>query len=549
MSSLTMQEQKFASIFGNYGWQWILKNDAFNWLTQKRYAIKPKQLIDLWRDVTQFVGVRFGKTTNYAVIDIDAGSRYHTDRGLRAIKAALESIGLVRSILIQSSNSGGWHLYFPLPESVNSFNLACTIRYTSEEQGLKIQGGQLEQFPNCKAFNSEYNGHRLPLQTGSYLLDADFQEYSQSLESFLTAWDSAAACQDMAALKDAIANAPKVKTYKLDGKNDDWCKHLESMIEIGWTDKSQSNGLLHAIAQYHRVFKAVDDEQELVDATVTTAKNTKGFYEYSSHVDDLQNRAEDIAKNVMIKNWCYGNNRSSTKSDRPKIDKPNYADRLMAAIEQIKNQTFTTTRSLLEALAKLLKTSLTTLYKFRKLWKPLLNNCNAASSDDSSDLVEHEIAVYKTSQNSETFTESGVTVQAPNEVCLTETFSLNPEPQTSIPVRGVSKFFDENSEPIQDKEFKQIMTFEQQIAIASTCPTSRSPEPQNFRLPKEPPRQNPSTLESVRAAVEADPRCAVGRLAMLQMKAFLPALSANERSQTEQAIAYLEKLLAKDPPE
>jgi len=547
MSTLSMQEQRFATIF-NYGWQWILKN-VDNWTTQKRFAIKPKLLIDLWRDVTQFVGVRFGKTTKYAVIDIDAGSRYHTDRGLCAIKAALESIGLVRSILLQSSDSGGWHLYIPLPESVNSFNLACTIRYALEQQGLKIQGGQLEQFPNCKAFNSEYNGHRLPLQTGSYLLDGDFQKYSQSLESFLSAWDSASACQDMETLKDAIANAPKVKTYKLDGKNDDWCKHLESMIEIGWTDKGQSNGLLHAIAQYHRVFKSVDDEQELVDATVTTAKNCSGFYEYSSHVDDLEDRAEDIAKNVMVRNWCYGNNRSSTKSDRPKVDKPNYADRLMAAIEQIKNQTFTTTRSLLETLAKVLKTSLSTLYKYQELWKPLLRNCNAASSNDSSDLVEHEIEVQKTTQNSETFTESGVTVEAPNKVFLLETPSPNPQPQITIPVPAAPNSLIKTSEPIQDKEFKQIMTFEQQMGIASTCPTSRSPEPQNFRISKEPPRQNPSTLESVRAAVEVDPSSAGVRLAMLKAKLFLPTLKREERSQTEQAIAYLEKLLAKDPPE
>ena len=44
----------------------------------------------------------------------------------------------------------------------------------AEDAGLEIKKGQLETFPNTKRYNSLFNGHRLPLQQGSYLLDKDY---------------------------------------------------------------------------------------------------------------------------------------------------------------------------------------------------------------------------------------------------------------------------------------------------------------------------------------------------------------------------------------
>ncbi|MFN5965649.1 MAG: hypothetical protein ACK46E_11075, partial [Pseudanabaena sp.] len=102
-------------------------------------------------------------------------------------------------------------------------------------------GGTLETFPSLKAYSDVtktlFNGHRLPLQEGSYLLDSNYEPYSQSIESFLIAWKNAAASQDMKVLNKAIATAPRPKTFKSKetGKGVEWRSNLESRIETGWT--------------------------------------------------------------------------------------------------------------------------------------------------------------------------------------------------------------------------------------------------------------------------------------------------------------------------
>ena len=72
------------------------------------------------------------------------------------------------------------------------------------------------------------------------------------------------------------------------------------------------------------------------------------------------------------------------------------------------------------------------------------------------------------------------------------------------------------------------------------------PESKISRILKEPPRQNPSTLENIQAIVTADPSKAGGNLAMLRGKLLFPWLKSEERSQTEAAIAWLEKFLESD---
>ena len=84
------------------------------------------------------------------------------------------------------------------------------------------------------------------------------------------------------------------------------------------------------------------------------------------------------------------------------------------------------------------------------------------------------------------------------------------------------------------------MTFNQAIAIASTCPSSPMPENSRWRKRKEPPRENPSTLEKIQAIINANPSRVRPQLAMLKAKLLLPWLESKERSQTEEAIAWLE---------
>ncbi|MFZ4558145.1 MAG: hypothetical protein ACOYN8_17405 [Pseudanabaena sp.] len=543
-------EQEFAALFSHM-WDWIFK-DPDGWHTNSKYPLSPRDLIQKLRSPHEIIGVRFGTETRYLMLDIDSGSQYHPtndEQGINNILGAMESIGLTRYIRNQSSSSTGLHLYFPLPESVNSFNLACASRHALEKAGLTVKGGTLEIFPNVKSFSEVtktlFNGHRLPLQAGSYLLDSNYEPYSQSLESFLIAWKTAAASQDMKILNKAIATAPKPKTFKSKetGKGIEWRSNLESRIETGWTGKAQTNELMFQISQYGRVFLGIDDLNKLVEYTATKTKSCKGFYEYSNHTHEVDRLALDKSKYVMEEYYPYGSKSGLTSGDRiAKIrePKPSPLDRIKAAIAQIKDQVFQTTRALLETLANLLNISYSTLYKFKELWQPLLKNCNAASSNEYSDFDITETTNQENTQNAETITESGVTVLSPNEVLLVASEEKNLNESNLNPQIGVSKFSLEISEPLPDNEFKPIMTFNQAVAIASTCKSEPIETNNQWHKPKELPRENPSTLEKVKAIVTADPNRARSQLAFLKAKLLMPWLRQEERSQTEQVIAWLE---------
>jgi len=570
LSPANLHEQEFAALFPHL-WDWIVK-DAEGWHTNSKYPLSPRDLIEKLRSPNEIIGVRFGTETRYLMLDVDADSPYHPEKdeqGINKIVGSMEGIGLARYILVQSSDSTGLHLYFPLPEPVNSFSLACAARHTLEKAGLTIKGGTLETFPNVKAYSETtktlFNGHRLPLQEGSYLLNSNYEPYAQSLEAFLIAWKNAAASQDMKILNKAIATAPRPKTFKTKetSKGNEWRSDLERRIETGWTDKGQTNELMFQIAQYGRVFLGIDDEIELAEYIATKTKSSNGFYEYSNHTQEVEQLALDKAKNVIANYYPYGSKSGLTNSERngkTKEQKPSALERIKAAIAQIKDQVFQTTRALLETLAKLLNISYSTLYKFKELWQPLLKNCNAASSNEYSDFDATESTNQENTQNAESFTESGVTVLATNEVFLIgeASFSLQELNQQNTHMEnlgfdfldffsfdgGANKDNDctQELEPLPDKELKQIMTFEQAVAIAATCHSSPMPENSKWHKPKEPPRQNSSTLENIKAIVAADPSRARSQLAMLKAKLLMPWLKSEERSQTEAAIAWLENL-------
>ena len=207
---------RFCQIF-THGWHFIFaKLDSLgylarNWSTEKKYPIQPRNLWKRYNDPSQIIGLRFGEKTNYLVLDIDRDSIYHPKRSLKKYKEiiyTLEDIGLVRYIVIQSSHSEGIHIYFFLPKKVPTFKLAVTVQNVLEDNSYYVKKGQLEIFPNPKAYGTKhktnYNGIRLPLQpnTGSYILD-DFSldPVSDSIEEFLDLAESTAQQQDIETLK------------------------------------------------------------------------------------------------------------------------------------------------------------------------------------------------------------------------------------------------------------------------------------------------------------------------------------------------------------
>ena len=83
------------------------------------------------------------------------------------------------------------------------------------------------------------------------------------------------------------------------------------------------------------------------------------------------------------------------------------------------------------------------------------------------------------------------------------------------------------------------MTFEQQVAIASTCKAEPIKIISKWHKPKELPRENSSTLENIKAIVTLNPSKARSHLAMLKAKLLMPWLKVEERLQTEEVIEWV----------
>ncbi|MBX9725439.1 MAG: hypothetical protein K2X81_28840 [Candidatus Obscuribacterales bacterium] len=103
-------------------------------------------------------GLRWGPQTLFAVLDIDAGSKYHNAQALQKLQEKLAAVGLIGT-LYRSSESGGWHLYLFMDDWVCSEDIHDTLKAWLTWQGYEIRNGTLELFP-CN------NGLRLPLQAG-----------------------------------------------------------------------------------------------------------------------------------------------------------------------------------------------------------------------------------------------------------------------------------------------------------------------------------------------------------------------------------------------
>jgi hypothetical protein len=227
----------------------------------------------------------------------------------------LETIGLYRTILIRSSDSEGLHLYIPLPVSVPTFGLASAIKQCLEAQGLEVKAGQLEIFPNCKAFAipgtyTEYNAHRLPLQpnSGSYLLDDDLNPMSKELGRFFESWDVAAAGQVIEELYRAIAiarSSNKTRRQRRASIVEDWLQELRTEMQDGWTGHGQTNHLLKTIACYGVVFEGLKGDT-LIEFVHTSAINSSGYEKWCRHQHEIKLRATVWARSAEGYYWALG---------------------------------------------------------------------------------------------------------------------------------------------------------------------------------------------------------------------------------------------------
>ena len=328
------QGQRLCEIFGRYPWCSIYAeapepSEKPRWYTQKPYPLKNRILWRDWQDVDRLIGVRPGQDILYALLDVDTGSPYHPNQDASAIarmQAALETIGITRTLLIRSSWSKGVHLYIPLPLLVKTFDLAVSLQNCLEAQGFRIRSGELEIFPNVKSYGTiqkiEYRAHRLPLQpeSGSCLLDNEFNPVSAKLSDFLTQWDIAATGQDIATLQAALPIARNNRRKKIRtrfSKTQSWKADLETILSEGWTGPSQTNQLLKEFGCYGVVFLDLRGE-ELANYIHQQAISSPGYKKWCRHQREIEMRSRVWAASVENYYWplgTYSDIRKTAKND------------------------------------------------------------------------------------------------------------------------------------------------------------------------------------------------------------------------------------------
>ena len=300
-----------------------------DWKTENRHPLGDRILCQ----GSYLFGVRFGKETNYCILDIDAGSIYHPQRdpfAVSRILAALEPLGLVNAVTCTSSYSGGLHLYFPFQITQNTWELAIVVTTLLENAGFRLTGGQLELFPNPRPYAIEgslslFNAHRLPLQAGSYLLDNDFQPIWSAPHTFVEYWQFAQRRNtvERKTMQQLLKQFQR-KQYRISGKAEKFVNDLNAEIELGWTGAGQTNRLLGRIAMrayiFHHILCGGErlTGQTLIDEIATTATSLPGYEEWCQHRHEIKQRAEEWARCIegsRYFHYGYGNGKYKSKAE------------------------------------------------------------------------------------------------------------------------------------------------------------------------------------------------------------------------------------------
>jgi hypothetical protein len=315
------------------------------------------------------------------MIDVDSHSAYLGQ--VPTILEALETIGICRTVITRSSWSGGLHIYAPLPKAYPTFSVAVAVTTALEAQGLLVQSGQLEVFPNVKTYGkfwrgefTDYNGHRLPLQvgTGSCILNDDLQPVAggEQLARFFALWDNALLFQDEETIDQALAIARiNRRRRRAVGPVESWRADLQQLIGEGWTGPGQTNHLLKEIGCYGRVFEGLSGVElaEYIERTATTAP---GYERWCRHQHEIWRRCCVWGKAVEKYYWPLG---AEPLRDRPTFtqlctESANEARRRISeAIAQLPGPV-ATVKELARTLCRMARCSQQTLYKNRDLWNP-----------------------------------------------------------------------------------------------------------------------------------------------------------------------------------
>ncbi len=304
-----------------------------------RYKIQATDLDRIFASEDTLIGVRFGKLTKYLVIDIDIRSLCHPEvnkKEWNRLMKALEDVGLTDRIIVQSSDSGGLHVYFWFGEELETYRVAQLLWSVCHSGGFELRGGNVETFPNAKKYTlipSMYNGHRLPLQpeSGSILLDEYFEEIETMNPWGEFCYRVQTSQQDMEELKRKLAWGERYhKKYArysgaagLCSSAAEWQKSLIDRLNLGWTSQGQTNELIRTACVLVWVF---GDGSRNDGAIVEKLVNMPGYREFCGHQHEIEERVKNWMDCVTKQYWpyCRPDMRlfASMRHEQPAVAKP-----------------------------------------------------------------------------------------------------------------------------------------------------------------------------------------------------------------------------------
>lgn len=309
------------------------------WQTESRHLLGDRLILQ----GAYLFGVRFGKTTNYLLLDIDSGSPYHPGNDPEAIHeicAALEPLGLVQYVAVQSSdrassphnNRRGIHLYFPFQQAQNSYQIAFAVKACLERRGFKNRDGWLEILPNPKPYQEGkpalYRGHRLPLQHGSYLLDQNFEPILTTEFAFVAQWHHAQRrnAVDRASIEQVSREIIR-KTQFPSASAAKFNADLDAEINAGFTGSGQTNHLVGRVVMKGFIFQHVLagcsplEGEALVAYALKTIQSLPGYREFCGHQHELEKRVQDYVRAIEVSRY-YHYDPSKSKRSRSPLEHP-----------------------------------------------------------------------------------------------------------------------------------------------------------------------------------------------------------------------------------
>lgn len=299
--------------FFSHHWDFILKREEEAWYTETRYRLNPRNFESYWQDPKISLGLRFASQTKFGCLDLDENSANNplvNPKRYRKLLKTLSKIGIKRTVLIRSSSNRGVHLFFFLPERINSFNLACALFRVLSENCFAIKSGELEIFPNTKRYKQKgegfslFNGLRVPMQPGSgaTLLDSEtFKPLPGGAEEFVELMNSSCDCQDFKQLKECCNTARDwYCNFALNKQGRaQWQKDLEYSLKFGFTGSGQTNDILKNLANLGRVFYGSNTVPDLAKFIHERAIDLNGYKDYCGHQDEIAKRGFEWATSAI----------------------------------------------------------------------------------------------------------------------------------------------------------------------------------------------------------------------------------------------------------